>query len=269
MRRFAMMVALSALVFSTRVVVADEVQPVAADSADRQVTADDANRPLFSSRFGDPLGNSQNRYLYLYFKQDPGVVWTRREGDWQQATPVAYPQGGHTVFRVPFSIQPESDSTVWVSTWPQGEGRNFRVELKFVADATEPQIQVVQKLVRSRDEIAAERASRRERQSLAEAQDPYGFVSLLNNYRARMGQGPVVHDVSLSQQASQNNQSGSPHGYVPGGCCQNWCSGTGSADGALQMWINSSGHNANLLRPWVRRVGIAFSNGNWTMNGAR
>lgn len=100
--------------------------------------------------------------------------------------------------------------------------------------------------------------------------DPYGFTSMLNNYRASAGLPPVAYDADLSAWAGQNNLAQNAQGlghHVNPGCLQN--SGWNYADaGSLLIgWINSPAHRDTLLARNVTRFGIAYGPGPyWTLN---
>lgn len=100
--------------------------------------------------------------------------------------------------------------------------------------------------------------------------DPYGFCSILNNYRASAGLPPVAYDVELSAWASQNNLAQNSYGlghHVNPGCLQN--SGWNYADASSLAvgWINSPAHRDTLLSTAITRFGIAYGPGPyWTLN---
>lgn len=100
--------------------------------------------------------------------------------------------------------------------------------------------------------------------------DPYGFVGLLNQYRAAHGLGPVSFDANLSAWASQNNAAQSHRGlghHVNPNCFQNSAWNCVNALDVATAWMNSRGHRANMLNPGISRVGIAYGPGPyWTMN---
>jgi len=100
--------------------------------------------------------------------------------------------------------------------------------------------------------------------------DPYGFVGMLNHYRASMGLGPLSIDGNLTAWASQNNAAQANRGlghHVNPNCVQNCAWNYGSVASVIQGWINSPGHRANLFNPSITRVGIAYGPGPyWTMN---
>ncbi len=104
----------------------------------------------------------------------------------------------------------------------------------------------------------------------APAADPYGFVQLMNQYRASAGLGPVAFDANLSAWASQNNAAQSRKGighHVNPNCYQNSAWNCTSAWDVAQSWMNSPGHRRNMLSPHITHVGIAYGPGPyWTMN---
>jgi uncharacterized protein YkwD len=101
-------------------------------------------------------------------------------------------------------------------------------------------------------------------------EDPYGFASILNRYRAQAGLQPLAYDGDLSAWASHNNleqcRRGIGHHVVPN-CHQNSGWNYTDAESVAIGWMNSSGHRANMLMPNVSRFGIAYGPGPyWTMN---
>ena len=100
--------------------------------------------------------------------------------------------------------------------------------------------------------------------------DSYGFIAVLNRYRASAGLGPVAHDPELSAWASRNNEAQCARGlghHVNPGCRQN--SGWNYADAiaVAHGWMTSPGHRAAMLAYEITRVGIAYGPGPyWTMN---
>jgi uncharacterized protein YkwD len=100
--------------------------------------------------------------------------------------------------------------------------------------------------------------------------DPYGFLNILNNYRASMGLQPVAFDPNLTAWASQNNAVQSRRGighHVNPNCFQNCGWNHSSAWGVFQGWLDSPGHRRNMLSPSITRVGIAYGPGPyWTLN---
>lgn len=100
--------------------------------------------------------------------------------------------------------------------------------------------------------------------------DPYGFLPILNSYRASAGLPAVVFDSNLSAWASQNNAAQSRRGighHVNPNCFQNSAWNCVNAWDVAQSWMNSPGHRRNMLSPHITRVGIAYGPGPyWTMN---
>jgi uncharacterized protein YkwD len=100
--------------------------------------------------------------------------------------------------------------------------------------------------------------------------DPYGFIAVLNQYRAQAGLPPVAFDPDLSAWASQNNVVQSHKGighHVNPNCYQNSAWNCVNAWDVAQAWMNSPGHRRNMLSPSISRVGIAYGPGPyWTMN---
>ena len=100
--------------------------------------------------------------------------------------------------------------------------------------------------------------------------DPYGFVHILNAYRASAGLPPVAYDPNLSAWASQNNavqcRKGIGH-HVNPGCFQNCGWNYASAWEVANGWLHSPGHRDNMLQPGITHFGIAYGPGPyWTLN---
>jgi uncharacterized protein YkwD len=123
-------------------------------------------------------------------------------------------------------------------------------------------------VVRVADRLLA--AEPRASAPVAIATDPYGFVDVLNQYRAAAGLSPVAFDSDLSAWASQNNAAQSRRGighFVNPNCYQNAAWNCVNAYDVAQAWMNSPGHRRNMLSPNITRVGIAYGPGPyWTMN---
>ncbi len=100
--------------------------------------------------------------------------------------------------------------------------------------------------------------------------DPYGFMTILNSYRARAGLSPVSYDPSLSSWASQNNAACNRRGlghHVNPNCFQNCGWNYSDVYSVARGWMNSKGHRQNMLAPSITRFGIAYGPGPyWTMN---
>jgi uncharacterized protein YkwD len=96
-------------------------------------------------------------------------------------------------------------------------------------------------------------------------------AALISAYRQAYGLGAVVVDPRLNQaadyQARVNAASGGIshgdfHGRVRafgirGTAAENLAAGTGTVADTVAMWKASSGHNANMLIPEIRRIGLA------------
>jgi hypothetical protein len=102
------------------------------------------------------------------------------------------------------------------------------------------------------------------------AADPYGFMALLNAYRAFAGLSPLAYDPDLSTWAIHNNVAQNSYGlghHVNPNCCQNSAWNVHDAASVAAAWMQSPGHRANMLDPSVSRFGIAYGPGPyWTMN---
>jgi hypothetical protein len=98
--------------------------------------------------------------------------------------------------------------------------------------------------------------------------DPYGFVNWLNGYRAQYGLPAVGYDPNLSAWAAQNNaqQNSRGMGHHVMGPARRQNSAMGSYSSVPGMWSASPAHNAALLDPTIRMVGIAGSGAYWTYN---
>jgi uncharacterized protein YkwD len=109
-------------------------------------------------------------------------------------------------------------------------------------------------------------------------------AALISAHRQAYGLGPVVVDARLNQaaeyQARANAASGGIshgdfHGRVRafgirGTAAENLAAGTASVEATVAMWKASSGHNANMLIPEIRRIGLARAIGSgygnyWTL----
>lgn len=79
------------------------------------------------------------------------------------------------------------------------------------------------------------------------------LISLINNYRAQNGLGPISHDPSLD--ISDNSGHGRFRRSRMSGVT-NWASET-DPQAVFNQWRNSPGHNANMLAPNITRGGFA------------
>jgi uncharacterized protein YkwD len=100
--------------------------------------------------------------------------------------------------------------------------------------------------------------------------DPYGFLAILNQYRASAGLHPLAYDANLAAWASQNNAAQSRRGighHVNPNCFQNCGWNQSSAYEIFRSWLDSPGHRQNMLSPSATRAGIAYGPGPyWTLN---
>jgi uncharacterized protein YkwD len=97
--------------------------------------------------------------------------------------------------------------------------------------------------------------------------DPYGFLSWLNATRASYGLGPVGYDQNLSNWAAMNNNQQLARGlghFVMGPARRQNSAAGGGFPGA--MWMASPAHQAALLDPSIRWIGIAAAGAYWTFN---
>ena len=101
------------------------------------------------------------------------------------------------------------------------------------------------------------------------------FVTLINNYRASMGAGPLVatrllnqvaYDHSLDMGTRRFFDHVNPDGLSPfdrmtragytAGRAENIAAGNAGASATFTQWRNSAGHNRNMLDPSYRAMGI-------------
>lgn len=101
------------------------------------------------------------------------------------------------------------------------------------------------------------------------------FVTLINNYRASMGIGPLVatrllnqvaYDHSLDMGTRNYFDHNTPEGLTPfdrmaragysGGRGENIAAGNATAQATFTQWRNSAGHNRNMLDASFRAMGI-------------
>ena len=106
------------------------------------------------------------------------------------------------------------------------------------------------------------------------------FVSLLNTYRAQNGSGPLTVSPTLQRSARwMANDLASHNGFshtdslgrafqtrilqcgASGFLGENVAGGGTTAAFLLQNWQSSSGHNATMLNPNFKQIGIAFAQG--------
>jgi hypothetical protein len=102
------------------------------------------------------------------------------------------------------------------------------------------------------------------------AADPYGFATVLNGIRSKMGLPPAVYDPTLSSWAVRNNVAQRNRGlghHVNPNCYQNCGWNYADAESVAMGWMNSPGHRSTMLLPTMSRFGIAYGPGPyWTMN---
>jgi uncharacterized protein YkwD len=102
----------------------------------------------------------------------------------------------------------------------------------------------------------------------AEAGDPYGFLGWLNATRASYGLPAVGYDPNLSGWAAMNNdqQAARGMGHFVMGPARRQNSAMGAFANIGSMWMNSPAHQAALLDPTIRAIGIAGLGAYWTFN---
>ena len=91
------------------------------------------------------------------------------------------------------------------------------------------------------------------------ANDPTGFVGLLNQARQARGLTAVAYDAAAVAVAAQNNSLQLAYGlghWATGGLGQVAAVGAGDARSALAMWISSPPHYALLFAPDLASVGF-------------
>ena len=108
-------------------------------------------------------------------------------------------------------------------------------------------------------------------QTPAAGSDPYGFIALLNAYRAAAGLAPVVHDGALDSFAAANNAAQAARNqvghFVKGPGWQNAAVGAYSVSAVMASWQASPAHNSTLLQPSITAVGVHHDGaGHWTMD---
>ncbi len=112
--------------------------------------------------------------------------------------------------------------------------------------------------------------SKQKPEDLVPTADPYGFMALINAYRAFAGLAPLAYDPDLSAWASHNNAAQTNYGlghHVNPNCCQNSAWNVHDVASVAAAWMQSPGHRANMLNPSISRFGIAYGPGPyWTMN---
>lgn len=94
----------------------------------------------------------------------------------------------------------------------------------------------------------------------AKAQDPSGFVGMLNQARVARGLRPVYHDPNGAAVAHQNNLAQAAGGlghWVTGGYGQVAAIGAWDAKAALDMWTGSPSHAAIIFAPDLVSVGFS------------
>lgn len=98
--------------------------------------------------------------------------------------------------------------------------------------------------------------------------DPYGFTAWLNGVRASHGLSAVGYDPSLSAWANANNaqQQSRGMGHHVMGPARRQNSAMGGYASIGGMWMSSPAHQAALLDPTIRMIGIAGLGAYWTFN---
>lgn len=110
-------------------------------------------------------------------------------------------------------------------------------------------------------------------------------AAAISRYRAQHGLGPVQVDAGLTRAAAYAARANAAAGLLShdaGGSFQarmamtglarglkaeNLGAGTATFDQTLAMWQASAGHNANLLLPEARRIGVAHADASGSSYG--
>jgi uncharacterized protein YkwD len=102
----------------------------------------------------------------------------------------------------------------------------------------------------------------------APATDPYGFTNWLNATRASYGLPAVGYDPNLAGWAHVNNthQNAYGMGHHVMGPARRQNSAMGAYANVPGMWMSSPAHQAALLDPSIRWIGIAGLGAYWTFN---
>jgi uncharacterized protein YkwD len=99
-------------------------------------------------------------------------------------------------------------------------------------------------------------------------------AAAVSAWRAAHGLPPVASDATLSKLAAQQTAAMMARGWIShdaggefqarvraggvrGLAAENLAFGSATLDHTMALWQGSSGHNANLLNPAIRRVGLA------------
>jgi uncharacterized protein YkwD len=98
--------------------------------------------------------------------------------------------------------------------------------------------------------------------------DPYGFMAWLNGVRASHGLPAVGYDPDLATWANANNaqQQSRGMGHHVMGPARRQNSAMGGYNSIGAMWMSSPAHQAALLDPTIRAIGIAGLGAYWTFN---
>ena len=111
-----------------------------------------------------------------------------------------------------------------------------------------------------------------------------GLNTLVNNFRASQGKGPLSQSASLTQAATAHVQDMLSQGYFShtgqngssvgtrvraagcswSGVAENIAQGQATAQQAMDTWINSSAHRANLVGPYTQ-FGTARVGNTWVL----
>jgi len=205
--------------------------------------------PKLLARFDQSDESLRTLYLYAERELDAVYVWL---GDrWTLATSVGTKKTderpAHFVYRVSTRFTPSDGRKLHVNSWSPTRETTYRHELQIQHLDDLYRVTARHIETRSRAEyLAAKRQRTRIAPSHSFSQpvqrtgpsgvagDQYGFLPLLNQYRASRGLNPVVHDPALSQDAHTNNSMSSPHGFMVRGRVQNWGAGYATANDILR-----------------------------------
>ena len=147
----------------------------------------------------------------------------------------------------------------WLSTWMVGHNAALTAAAPPRAPQApiNPMIDPAERLVRQAPVVQPPVV-------LAPAGDPYGFGLALNAARAARGLRPLAYSPALSASAAANSSRG--FGHHLGGYGRGQCSGVGSPQSALGMWLGDPPHARILLDYGATSYGIGGAGSVWTCN---
>jgi hypothetical protein len=223
-----------------------------------------AQAEKLTARFGEKSPTSdKSKNLFVYSDEKISSVEHSSTKGWSSMK--VYPKLGDVS---PFGtlMGVNTDSGIIAIRAVQADGSRVTTNITF---ATEDGNKVVKEITEagteSKEEVEKERAAKLAKQKEEAAKraaqiaaaDP--LLVTMNATRARHGLPPCIYDPSLQNISYRNNAAGGGH-VVMGGNGQIWA-GTGSYQGAVNMWLNSSGHRVIMLSG-RRYAGCAVGPGN-------